>query len=96
MGTKRVPKGRLNSIPQILLVEFDPVLLQQRQELLLERHIAMMLLLLADVANERVQLRHAHVERPIFFLPLEKSVEPPLINWAAFAIDWVAGSERSK
>src|SRR6185503_19708349 len=74
VGTKRVPKGRLNSIPQILLVDFDPVLLQQRQEFLLERFIAMMLLLLADVANERVQLRHAHVERPIFFLPLEKSV----------------------
>src|SRR4029434_2415291 len=35
VGTKRVPKGRLNSIPQILLVEFDPVLLQQRQEFLL-------------------------------------------------------------
>ena len=73
-GENPVPKGRLNSVPQIPLGELDLVLLQQHQEFLLERHFAMMLLLIADVANECVQLRHAHVERSVFFLPLEESV----------------------
>ena len=69
-----VPKGRLNSIPQMPLVEFDPVLLKQYNKFLLERHFPTMLLLIVHTADERVQLRHAHVDKRIFFLPLKKPV----------------------
>src|SRR6185503_15152928 len=55
VGTKRVPKGRLNSIPQILLVEFDPVLLQQRQKFLFDStdFDGLHFVLPGDAAHER-------------------------------------------
>ena len=60
----RVPKGRLNSIPQITFVKFDAVFFQQREEFLLERHCPVMLLLVANVTNEGIQLRHTiHTRR---------------------------------
>src|SRR4030095_15070005 len=45
--------------------------LQEPQELLLKSHSFVMLLLILDVLNDVVQLRHAHTKRAIFFLPGE-------------------------
>src|SRR5262245_21097556 len=49
-------------------------MLQQRQELLLETDFAMMRFLVLDVLNQLVQLRHAHAEGAVLFLPAKQTV----------------------
>lgn len=44
------------------------------QKFLLKRHLAMMRFLSLDVIHGFVQLRHAHTERAIFFLPRKKAM----------------------
>jgi hypothetical protein len=46
---QKVPKGRLISIPEVSLVVLDPVLLEQRDEFLLEGHSFVVLRLIPDV-----------------------------------------------
>ena len=70
----QVPKGRLNSLPQVSFVVGNAVLLEQSQELLLECHLPMVLLLGLDVLDGLFQLRHADTERPIFRLPSKEPV----------------------
>src|ERR1041384_1341756 len=65
-------EGTTESLPQIPLVEFNPVFPQQRQELLLKRLGAVVLRLVFDVLRNRLQLRNAHAQRAVFFLPREK------------------------
>src|SRR5262245_18137594 len=48
--------------------------LQQRQELLLETDFAMMCVLVLDILNQLVQLRHAHAEGAVLFLPAKQTV----------------------
>src|SRR6266404_493054 len=54
----QVPKTA-DSIPQVPLVIFDTVFLQQCQELRLKRHAAMMLRLAVEVLDGFAQLQHA-------------------------------------
>src|ERR1017187_2913264 len=57
------------SSPQITRVVFNFVLCQETQELLLERLLAMMLLLFLDVRHRNTLLRYADGERAVSFLP---------------------------
>ena len=62
--------GRLSgSIEQVPLVEFDPMFLEQGDELVLERQTRMVLLLVLDVAAHRPYLRFADRKRGITSLP---------------------------
>ena len=70
------PEGTAESFPQIPLIEFDAVLAQQRQELLLKTTGAMMLPLIPDIFRNRIQLRDADAERAVFLLPSKE----PLIG----------------
>jgi len=48
--------------------------LQQRQKFLLKRHLLVMFLLAFDITNDVVQLRHAHTECAILFLPRKQAM----------------------
>ena len=48
--------------------------LQQRQELILKRHFAMMLSLIHDVLSGFVQLRHTDSEGAVLFLPAKEAM----------------------
>ncbi|MDB6020692.1 MAG: hypothetical protein JWQ04_549 [Pedosphaera sp.] len=50
------------------------MLLEQRQKLLLKRSGLMMPFLVLDVSDDQIQLRHAHAEAPILFLPRKEAV----------------------
>jgi hypothetical protein len=69
--TKRIssPKGTVESFPQISVVVFDSMFLQQREELFLETHFTMMLFLSFDVIDDSIQLRNAGTEGAILGLP---------------------------
>ena len=69
--TKRTlsPEGTAESFPQIPVVVFDSMFLQQGEELFLETHFTMMLLLGFDVLNDSIQLRETNTKRAIFGLP---------------------------
>ena len=68
------PGGTAKSIPQKLWVKGNLVLFKQSQKLLLKRQPAMMLFLILDVMDYRIELREAHAKRTIFLLPIEKQV----------------------
>jgi hypothetical protein len=59
------------SIPHIPLVPLDPILLQQRPKLILERMLPMMHLLRVDIPNQRLQIRRPDRKRTIPALPRE-------------------------
>lgn len=63
------PEGTAESFPQIALFVFDAMLLQQREELFLESHLAVVRLLILNVDHNLIHLRNAHAERAIFGLP---------------------------
>jgi len=63
------PKGTVESLPQVPVVVFDSMFLQQGEELFLEAHFTMMLFLGFDVTNDSIQLRETYGERAIFGLP---------------------------
>src|SRR5262245_47732573 len=63
--------GWTRSCPKVLLVEFDPVLDEQRPELVLKCQFPVMLLLVQDVGLDGRQRRVAHRERPVPSLPPE-------------------------
>ena len=69
--TKRIssPEGTVESFPQIPVVVFDSMFLQQREELFLETHFTMMLFLSFDVIDDSIQLRNTGTEGAIFGLP---------------------------
>jgi hypothetical protein len=69
-------KGRLNyasseerSIPDILLVKFDAVLIQERTILILKRHRLMVFVLILHISPHVVQIRSADTERRVSALP---------------------------
>src|SRR5262245_60433371 len=64
----------LRSVPQILLVELDPVLAQERPELVLERQAPVVFLLVRDVGLDHLQPGVTHRERPVPGLPREARV----------------------
>jgi hypothetical protein len=59
------------SIPQILLVAFHSILLQERPELILEILLPMMRLLRVDILNQRLQISRTYRERSVSPLPRE-------------------------
>ena len=58
---RRGPKNAFGhrSIPQISLIVFNSVFLEQSHELLLKTNLPMMFLLVPNVSNDSFQLRHA-------------------------------------
>src|ERR1019366_6335097 len=60
-----------------LEVATQPVSLQQRVELLIERVPPMMLTLSCDISRHRFQLRRTHREHAISFLPRKPVAEKP-------------------
>jgi hypothetical protein len=67
-------KGRLTLFPQVPLVIGDTVLFQQRQKLLLKRHLPVVRLLVPDVLDDLFQLRNADTECAILYLPSKEPV----------------------
>src|SRR5262245_13935463 len=59
------------SFPQILLVVFDLVPLQQRHEFVFEIHLSMMIFLTRDVCIDRIEIRKTDRKRSIPGLPAE-------------------------
>lgn len=59
------------SVPQIPLVAFHPVLLQERAKFVLERTLPMMRLLRVDVLDQRLQVCRPNRKHPISSLPCE-------------------------
>jgi hypothetical protein len=59
------------SIPQIFLVAFHPILLQERPKLILKRTLCVMRLLAGDVLDQRLQIRRPHRKSSISPLPRE-------------------------
>src|SRR6185312_14612538 len=59
------------SIPDIPLVAFHPIFLEERTKFILKRLLAMMHFLRIDVLCQRIQIRRANGERPIAPLPSE-------------------------
>jgi len=59
-STTEVPKGGLNSLPQITLIKLDSVLREKRAELFLKGHVSMMLLLRINILDGGLwsQTRH--------------------------------------
>lgn len=55
--------------PNIPLFILNPMLLQQRDELFLERHVPVMLVLARDVSLDRVDAGAAHAETAVSVLP---------------------------
>ena len=51
------PEGTADSFPEVPFVVGNPMFLEQSQELLLESHFAMMVLLVSDVLNGFFQQR---------------------------------------
>ena len=66
----------LDELENILLFKRNLELLQPCQVLILECSSPMMLFLVSNVANDRVQLRMTVGERAIAFLPTEPSANP--------------------
>jgi hypothetical protein len=105
MVAERVsPEGTAeSSLPQVSLLVGNAVLFEQSQELVLERHLPMVLFLGLDVLNGFVQLRQAHAERPYFAcqpksrcsgkVSCTHSEEPPLMSCRALARERVEGNE---
>ena len=82
-GGRTSPEGTAESFPQIALVVFNSVLLQQRNELVLKGHLAVVRLLIPDVGHNLIYLRNTHTERAILGLPgkellIRKGVMHPL------------------
>ena len=59
------------SIPQILLVAFHPILLQECPKLILKIPLPMMCLLSIDVLNQGLQIRRSNGKRAVSSLPCE-------------------------
>ena len=62
----------ITSIPQISLVAFHAVFLQERTKLILIRPLAMMCLLRVDILNQRLQIGRPNRKRSIPSLPRER------------------------
>ena len=73
------PKGRRmkRSVLQIPLVVLDPVCVQQRLQLLHESPLPVVGRLIPDIAPHRLELRRAHSERRVTFLPRSPRTIPP-------------------
>src|SRR5258708_29601697 len=72
--TSRVPEGRLKLLAlneYVLRVIIDAGRFQQKQEFLLKASPGVMLRLIADVIDNRIQLRRANTEGAITLLPFE-------------------------
>src|SRR5713226_5408957 len=59
------------SVPQIPLVIFDSVRIEQRDQLFLEGHALVMPLLIGDVSLNLLDLRLTHAKRAVSTLPCE-------------------------
>ena len=62
------------SVPQVLWIIFDLMLLQKREELVLIRTLTMVFGLAVNVNNRVVSLRDPDTERTVPFLPCEMAV----------------------
>ena len=60
------PEGTIELFPQVSFVVFDPMLFQQRDEFLLETHLAVMRLLAFDIANDPVHCETLTLNAPYF------------------------------
>jgi len=65
--------GRVRSIPDVLLVEFDSVLFQQGQEFLLKRHFVVVLVLIEDVFLHGLIVGLTYGKGTVSRLPVEVS-----------------------
>src|SRR5437667_8166905 len=68
------PEGTADSLPEVPFVVGNMMFLEQSQELLLERHSAMMVLLGSDVLNGFLQQRQADTEGAVLYLPAKHAV----------------------
>src|SRR5262245_29748597 len=68
---RKAPRGRDSSIPDIALVEFDFVTLQQYPELVLIGHLAMVLLLICDTRTHLADVGLADRKRAVSRLPVK-------------------------
>jgi hypothetical protein len=64
-------RRQITSIPQIPLVKFHSVFSEERAQLILKRHLAMMHLLVIDVLDQSIHIRRSNRKRPITTLPRE-------------------------
>ena len=68
------PEGTADSLPEVPFVVCNTVFLEQSQELLLESHFAMMVLLVSDVLNGFFQQRLTDSECAVLHLPAKQAV----------------------
>src|SRR6266581_6836958 len=68
------PEGTADSLPEVPFVVGNTMFLEQSQELLLESHFAMMVLLVSDVLNGFLQQRLTDAESAVLHLPAKQAV----------------------
>ena len=68
------PEGTADSLPEVPFVVGNTMFLEQSQELLLESHFAMMVLLVSDVLNGFFQQRLTDAESAVLHLPAKQAV----------------------
>src|SRR6266487_1181201 len=78
MFNSRHPLSAIGKLKHVLWIIGDVKLLQQSQVLASEILLGMMLLLIADVRNDRVQMRVRIGECAKAFLPIELASDPSL------------------
>ena len=68
------PEGTADSLPEVPFVVGNTMFLEQSQELFLESHFAMMVLLISDVLNGFLPQRLADAESAVLHLPAKQAV----------------------
>ena len=64
-------KGLITLIPRIPLIQIDVIQLAYPPQLILERHLLVMLFLPLDIRHHRIHVTAAHAKRTITILPCE-------------------------